>query len=190
MFVKSRMEKDVTYRRKGTSWIIKAKTVTYIDENKVTAKELKQFYGDRIDIISRDSLDKEEAKIPVKKEVRIPENKETETSRKSEDIVIENIIKEIKEEAKKDSEGVQGEVIDPIREAFMSGADSLAKLDDIFDDSLVEIEEIPEKIEIPEVKSEATVPEVNVKKVKNKSNSKVVNKRGSKRGRKSKKSSN
>ena len=60
MFIRSRMEKDVTYRRKGHVWLIKANSVTFIDENKVTANELKSLYGSRIEVISRDTLDTKE----------------------------------------------------------------------------------------------------------------------------------
>jgi hypothetical protein len=48
MFVRSLMDRDVVYRKGGFDWVIKAGTVTYVDENKVSAKEIKGLYGSRI----------------------------------------------------------------------------------------------------------------------------------------------
>ena len=75
MFVRSLMSKDVTYRKGGLSLIIKAGTSTYVDENKVSAKELKSLYGDRVVISTRDGIElaKELPKpIFVKKEEKKP----------------------------------------------------------------------------------------------------------------------
>ena len=52
MFVRSRMTRDVVYRKGGRDWVIKAGTATSIDESFVSAKELKALYGTRIDIYS------------------------------------------------------------------------------------------------------------------------------------------
>lgn len=75
MFVRSLMSKDVTYRKGGLSLIIKAGTSTYVDENKVSAKELKSLYGDRIILSTRDGVElaKELPKpLFVKKEEKKP----------------------------------------------------------------------------------------------------------------------
>lgn len=75
MFVRSLMSKDVTYRKGGLSLVIKAGTSTYVDENKVSAKELKSLYGDRVVISTRDGIElaKELPKpIFVKKEEKKP----------------------------------------------------------------------------------------------------------------------
>lgn len=57
MFVRSLMSKDVIYRKGGLSLVIKAGTSTYVDENKVSAKELKSLYGDRVVISTRDGIE-------------------------------------------------------------------------------------------------------------------------------------
>ena len=186
MFVKSRMAKDVTYRRKGTDWIIKAGTITYIDENKVTAKELKEFYGSRIYIISRESLDNIENNIPVKKEVKLVENKKKdnfETSKKTTNNVIDTIIKEIKEEMPIKEKEIQVEIIDPIKEAFVTGIGSelvpqkqeenklKVTKDEIGDLVLDPIEpqviEIKEEIKIPEIQNMAETGEVKIPEIQN-----------------------
>ena len=127
MFVRSRMEKDVIYRRKGGVWVIKAGSVTFIDENKVTARELKSLYGSRIEIISRDELEGEEVKIPVKKEIKALENKKVkvEVNKKPlDEVLIKDILTEIKDEIPIKKEEVKVEIIDPIKEAFMTGIGS------------------------------------------------------------------
>ena len=109
MFVRSRMSIDVTYRKRGTIWDIKANTVTYIDENKVTAQELKDLYGSRIEIISRDNVIEKEKEIPVKKEVKIAEKKKIELPKKKvefkEKPLGEQSIFEILDEIKKEVKG-------------------------------------------------------------------------------------
>ena len=46
------MSKDVKYSKSTGAIVIKANTVTYVDDNLVTAKELKDCYGSRISIMS------------------------------------------------------------------------------------------------------------------------------------------
>ena len=132
MFVRSRMEKDVTYRRKGNVWIIKANSVTLIDENKVTAKELKDLYGSRIEIISRGTLDKKEDKKVVK-EVKVEKKKEEPkpVRKPLDEMLINDILTEIKDEipAVKDEpvkkEELKVEIVNPVTEGFMSGVGSI-----------------------------------------------------------------
>jgi hypothetical protein len=57
MFVKSSMSRDVKYSKSTGAILIKANTVTLIDDNLVTAKELKDGYGDRITIMSQEAVD-------------------------------------------------------------------------------------------------------------------------------------
>ena len=71
MFVRSRLEKDIVYRKKGKNWTIKAGTVTYIDEAQVTAQELRKLYSTRIEIMSRERLEVMEKEIPVRKEFNV-----------------------------------------------------------------------------------------------------------------------
>ena len=64
MFVRSNMEIPVTYNKCTGSVTLKPKSVTYIDENIVSAKELVGCYGDRISILSNEVVEeiiKEEA---------------------------------------------------------------------------------------------------------------------------------
>ena len=58
MFVKSNMNSDVKYCKSTGVILIKANTVTFVDDNLVTAKELKDCYGDRIYVMSQESVDK------------------------------------------------------------------------------------------------------------------------------------
>lgn len=56
MFVRSRMDKPVTFRKGGKSWILAPHSVTLIDDPTVTAKELKCYYGSKIDVISNEGI--------------------------------------------------------------------------------------------------------------------------------------
>ena len=49
MFVKNLIDRELTYRNKVT---LKPNTVTYVDDALVSAVELKDAYGERIEIIS------------------------------------------------------------------------------------------------------------------------------------------
>ena len=57
MFVKSSMDRDVKYSKSTGAILIKANTVTFVDDNLVTAKELKDCYGNRITIMSQENID-------------------------------------------------------------------------------------------------------------------------------------
>jgi hypothetical protein len=57
MFVKSSMGRDVKYSKSTGAILIKANTVTLIDDKLVTAKELKDCYGNRITIMSQEAVD-------------------------------------------------------------------------------------------------------------------------------------
>jgi hypothetical protein len=107
MFVKNKASIDFKYRKSGYLAVLKAGTVSYVDENKITAKELLGCYGQRIDIISRDLVEeiaphvvKEEVKEAIKKEAP----KATEAIKKEElnDSFIEKVLGEIEGEVKKE----------------------------------------------------------------------------------------
>ena len=57
MFVKSSMDRDVKYAKSTGVVILKANTVTLVDENIVSAKELKACYGNKISIMAQDFVD-------------------------------------------------------------------------------------------------------------------------------------
>ena len=133
MFVRSRMSIDFTYRKRGTIWDIKANTVTYIDENKVTAQELKDLYGSRIEIISRDNIIEKEKEIPVKKEVKIAEKKKIELPKKKvefkEKPLGEQSIFEILDEIKKEVKGEEKLTGNKEEKPVHAGADLEIELD-------------------------------------------------------------
>lgn len=52
MFVRSRIDKPLTFRKGGRAWTIKPHSVTLIDDPTVTAREIKGCYGSRVDVIS------------------------------------------------------------------------------------------------------------------------------------------
>ena len=56
MFVRSRMDKPVIFRKGGKSWILAPHSVTLINDPTVTAKELKCYYGSKIDVISNEGI--------------------------------------------------------------------------------------------------------------------------------------
>lgn len=54
MFVRSRVDKPLTFRKNGKCWTLNPHSVTLIDDSSVTAAELKGCYGSRIEIISNE----------------------------------------------------------------------------------------------------------------------------------------
>ena len=87
MFVKSFMDVEVTYRKSAGDTVLKPRTVTFVDESIVSAKELKDCYGDKISIIPdtmEETIIREAAKIEKEPEVtkdvmdsieKVPEDK-------------------------------------------------------------------------------------------------------------------
>ena len=51
------MGRDVKYAKSTGAVLIKANTVTFVDDNLVTAKELKDCYGNRITIMSQENVE-------------------------------------------------------------------------------------------------------------------------------------
>ena len=96
MFVRSLMDKDVIYRKGGLSWTIKANTVTFIDEVRVSAKELKGLYGSRIIIISKDAVEDEIAEPIIKRQKEELEKKPSSTL--LDEKLIDDIIAQIEAE--------------------------------------------------------------------------------------------
>ena len=96
MFVRSLMDKDVIYRKGGLSWTIKANTVTFIDEVRVSAKELKGLYGSRIIIISKDAAEDEIAEPIIKRQKEELEKKPSSTL--LDEKLIDDIIAQIEAE--------------------------------------------------------------------------------------------
>ncbi len=92
MFVKSNMSREVKYRKSKGIVVLKPGTVTFVDDNIVTAKELKDCYGDRINIMSRETVERyivetapkveedivEEVEEPKVEEPKVEEPKEDE----------------------------------------------------------------------------------------------------------------
>lgn len=107
MFVRSRMSRDVVYRKSGKEFVIKAGTVSAIDENIVSAKELKSLYGSRIDVISKGFDDvppiKKAIKPAKKLNVEAPKQK-PEPPKKLDNALIDNILDELKDEEKEKEE--------------------------------------------------------------------------------------
>ena len=68
MFVRSRVDKPMVFRKNGKSWTLNPYAVTLIDDSAVTAKELKGCYGSRIEIISNEESYKgsQEGRQPIK----------------------------------------------------------------------------------------------------------------------------
>ena len=103
MFVKNREKVDFQYRKGSYLAVLKAGTVSYVDETKVSAKELIDCYGQRIDVVSRDIA------IEVTPQIKKEEVKEkkVETVKKNElnDSFIEKILGEIKDEENAPKEG-------------------------------------------------------------------------------------
>ena len=149
MFVRSRLNKDIVYRKKGKDWVIKAGTVTFIDENQVTAQELRKLYSTRIEIMSRERLEAMEQDIPVieatKKE---PQEKEI-VKKPLDEKILDDILTEIKDEIpvkKEEKPEIKVDVVDPIKEAFMSNSGELdIELDDT-DDLIIEDTETGDEV--------------------------------------------
>ena len=94
MFVRSNMDIPVRYNKSTGSVTLKPNTVTYVADTLVTAKELLSCYGDRITIISNETVEeiiKEEAPVEVEeahteaeKEEEKEETEKEEVAEKSE----------------------------------------------------------------------------------------------------------
>lgn len=100
MFVKNKATVDFKYRKGDYVAVLKAGTVSQVDETKVSAKELIDCYGQRISVISLDNIPEPAAPKFVAPKASVATNKVT-TVKKEElnDQFIDKILGEIKEEA-------------------------------------------------------------------------------------------
>jgi len=109
MFVRSKMNDPVKYRKGGHTVIIKPMTVTLVDSLKITAKDLKDCYGERIEILTEDNtlvkedevVKTEENKVEteIKVEVEKVENKTEEAEDNKAEVVKTEEKVEIKEKS-------------------------------------------------------------------------------------------
>ena len=104
MFVRNRASIDFKYRKSDYLVVLKANTVTYVDENKVSAKELRGCYGQRIEIISRDIAEDIATPHTVEEAIKKEAPKATKIIKKEElnDSFIEKVLEEIEGEVKKE----------------------------------------------------------------------------------------
>ena len=115
MFIRSLMNRDVIYRKGGFSWVIKAGTVTSIDENRVSAKELKNLYGSRIIVISRDAEEDKVAEMIIKKQEKvIKENEVKSPVGVLDETSIDAIIAQIEAEESLEDEEVSESLLDTV----------------------------------------------------------------------------
>lgn len=86
MFVKSKMSIPVKYYKGSDCIVLKPNTVTFVEDTKVTAKELKDCYGERIDIVTNGT---NISSVPEKGDVKLEERKEDVTLASIHNILME-----------------------------------------------------------------------------------------------------
>ena len=179
MFVKNKATVDFKYRKGDYVAVLKAGTVSQVDETKVSAKELTDCYGQRISVISLDSIPEPAApKFAAPKAPTATDKVETVKKEELNDQFIDKILDEIKEEAgnteEKDSleEAVKGV------EAFLKGeTDKLPEGTQLISDEealklaeqaskVAEVKTTKEEAEAAEEKAEATEETPKVKTTK------------------------
>lgn len=190
MFVRSLMDKDVIYRKGGFAWVIKARTVTLIDETKVSAKELKGLYGDRIIIISKDSIEDEVAKPIVERQIAELDKKPSDTL--LDETLIDDIIAQI--EAEDDNNTKPAQKTEVPNDASL-GKDSSEghsldekdkiKLEENKEEEKAKLKELTEKMVAEKEKAEAKKVEEKTAKAR-KGGVNSLAKKTSRRGRKAK----
>ena len=127
MFVKSKMSRPMKYYKGIHCVVLKPNTVTLVDETKVSAKELIECYGQRIDILSTITEDTHlpeeevkpvEAKKPVvaKKENIILEERQGDITLASINKILEEIEEPVKEEVKIEEPEAGEEIEEPVKE--------------------------------------------------------------------------
>ena len=100
MFVKNKATVDFKYRKGDYVAVLKAGTVSQVDETKVSAKELTDCYGQRISVISLDNIPEPAApKFVAPKAPAATDKVETVKREELNDQFIDKILGEIKEEA-------------------------------------------------------------------------------------------
>lgn len=112
MFVKNKASIDFNFRKGSYLVTLKAGTVTYVDENRVTARELIGCYGQRIDVISRDLVQETPSPVVVKERIKAAqafknEEKKIEAAPKKvefSDSFIDKLLDEIKTEVDEEAD--------------------------------------------------------------------------------------
>ena len=100
MFVKNKATVDFKYRKGDYVAVLKAGTVSQVDETKVSAKELIDCYGQRISVISLDNIPEPAApKFTAPKAPAATNKVATVKKEELNDQFIDKILGEIKEEA-------------------------------------------------------------------------------------------
>lgn len=99
MFVRNRENIDFKYRKRGKCVVLKANTVTFIEDTFATPEELRSCYGQRIEVISKDFEDKAVNSVnknEIKKVVEVQQ-----------DNVIDNLLAEVEKELKEEEDKKQ-----------------------------------------------------------------------------------
>ncbi len=94
MFVRNRKNIDFKYNKSGKVIVLKANTVTLVDDSLVTAKELINCYGQRIEIIGQGVTEAPKEEV-VNKEVQKP------APQPANDKVLEDILEQVQKELDK-----------------------------------------------------------------------------------------
>lgn len=104
MFVKSKMSIPVKYHKNSKCYVIKPNTITYIDDVKVSPKELLDCYGQRIEIISSKMAQdyQPQKEEPIREQPKLEKRKEDLTN----DSLAE-ILKQVESELKEKEEALE-----------------------------------------------------------------------------------
>ena len=105
MFVKSKMSIPVKYHKNSKCYVIKPNTITYIDDVKVSPKELLDCYGQRIEIISSkmaQDYQQPQKEEPIKEQPKLEKRKEDLT-----DDSLAEILKQVESELKEKEEALE-----------------------------------------------------------------------------------
>lgn len=109
MFVRSRIDKPLIFRKNGKSWTLKPHSVTLINDPSVTARELKGCYGSRIDVITDEETyrDSSKGRQPIKKVVKSKVEEPISKSSRKEDKTLDDILEEVNKELEIDHKKVE-----------------------------------------------------------------------------------
>lgn len=105
MFVRSRIDKPLVFRKGGRAWVLKPHAITLIDDPKVTATEIKGCYGSRVDVISNEgtyvshSTPRQVVQNVVKSKVEAPVKKaEVSKPKKVDEKSLDDLLDEVNKE--------------------------------------------------------------------------------------------
>ena len=186
MFVRNKTNVDFTYRKGSYCAILKANSVSFVDENKVTAKEIKNCYGQRVTVISQDSTQyTEEIKKlpPVEKNIK----EVTVEKAKLNNSFIEELLGEVNEEIAKGAKEIATETEDATEEVVETedateevveteATTGIEEVDNFLNGETDELPEGTEVISEEEAKALETAVETEVKKTTNTRGRKSKNK--------------